>query len=76
MILETSFILDDYDIVFEKYSSSMGDLEVVLKLYELLREYGLSKSFDYINYGAKLRVICRILFLDLIKVAGYTYSEL
>lgn len=76
LVLETAFMVDEYDISYSENDSIGGGLDIVWKLYALLRDFALSKSFDYSNYGAKLQVISRIFFLGLIKAVGLTYSEL
>lgn len=73
--LEIVFMTDDYSMTYN-WSNGSNDLASVPKLFDMLRNYGLKKSFNYSDYGVKLQVVSRIFFLNLIKAVGYKFSEL
>lgn len=74
--LEIVFMMDDYGMAYNWSNNASGDLNSVPKLFDMLRNYGLKKSFNYSDYGVKLQIVSRIFLLNLIKAVGYKFSKL
>ncbi|XP_065224595.1 probable E3 ubiquitin-protein ligase HERC1 isoform X2 [Planococcus citri] len=72
--LEIVFMMDDYGASCS-WTGASSDLTSVPKLFDMLRNYGLKRSFNYSDYGVKLQVVSRIFLLDLIKAVGYRFTD-
>lgn len=68
-------MMDDYGASCS-WTGASSDLTGVPKLFDMLRNYGLKRSFNYSDYGVKLQVVSRIFLLDLIKAVGYRFTDL
>lgn len=76
LVLEKAFRVNDY-YSFNEAIPGNSNWDVFSRLFELWRDYSLSKNFDIANnYGSQLHVICRVFLLALIRAVGYSYSEL
>ena len=74
-LLETAFNLEERNISCNEISNNK-DVEMMSKLYDLLRDHVLSKPFECEDWDGRIQTVCRVFLLALIEVVGYSYSEL
>lgn len=74
-LLETAFSVQECGISCVE-TGGQENLEIIWKLYDVLREHFLSKTFDSNKWDCRIQIVSRILLLALIRAVGCSYSEL